>query len=134
MADIQEFLKIMIEKGASDLHIAVDSPPLVRVNGDLTALPYPPLTPTDTKNLCYSLLTEAQKHRFEEDLELDFSFAVRGLRASAAISSCRRARSAAPSAPFRTRSSRSRSSACRMIVNELCKQPRGLVLVTGPTG
>jgi twitching motility protein PilT len=79
MADIQEFLKIMIEKGASDLHVAVNSPPLVRVDGDLSPLPYPPLTPTDTKNLTYSLLTEAQKHRFEEELELDFSFAVRGL-------------------------------------------------------
>ena len=64
MADIQEFLKIMIEKGASDLHVAVNSPPLVRVHGELTPLPYPPLTPTDTKNLSYSLLTEAQKHRF----------------------------------------------------------------------
>ena len=113
MADIQEFLKIMIEKGASDLHIAVNSPPLVRVHGDLTPLPYPPLTPTDTKNLTYSLLTEAQKHRFEEDLELDFSFAVRGLSRFRGNLFLQKGSVGGAFPRCRTRSSRSRSSACR---------------------
>jgi twitching motility protein PilT len=134
MADIQEFLKIMIEKGASDLHVAVNSPPLVRVDGDLSPLPYPPLTPTDTKNLTYSLLTEAQKHRFEEELELDFSFAVRGLARfrgnlflqKGSVGGAFRA------VPYKIQSFQ--ELGLPPIVNELCKQPRGLVLVTGPTG
>jgi twitching motility protein PilT len=134
MADIQEFLKIMIEKGASDLHVAVNSPPLVRVDGDLSPLPYPPLTPTDTKNLTYSLLTEAQKHRFEEDLELDFSFAVRGLARfrgnlflqKGSVGGAFRA------VPYKIQNFQ--ELGLPPIVNELCKQPRGLVLVTGPTG
>jgi twitching motility protein PilT len=134
MADIQEFLKIMIEKRASDLHIAVNSPPLVRVDGDLTPLPYPPLTPTDTKNLSYSLLTEAQKHRFEEDLELDFSFAVRGLSRfrgnlflqKGSVGGAFRA------VPYKIQSFQ--ELGLPPVVNDLCKQPRGLVLCTGPTG
>jgi twitching motility protein PilT len=134
MADIQEFLKIMIEKGASDLHVAVNSPPLVRIDGDLSPLPYPPLTPTDTKNLSYSLLTEGQKHRFEEDLELDFSFAVRGLARfrgnlflqKGSVGGAFRA------VPYKIQSFQ--ELGLPAIINELCKQPRGLVLVTGPTG
>jgi twitching motility protein PilT len=134
MADVQEFLKIMNEKGASDLHIAVNSPPLVRVNGDLQPLPYPPLTQTDTKNLCYSLLTEAQKHRFEEDLELDFSFAVRGIARfrgnlflqKGCVGGAFRA------VPYKIQSFQ--ELGLPLVTNELCKQPRGLVLVTGPTG
>ncbi|MET0152286.1 MAG: type IV pilus twitching motility protein PilT [Candidatus Binatia bacterium] len=134
MADIQEFLKIMIEKGASDLHIAVNNPPLVRVHGELSPLPHPPLTATDTKNLTYSLLTESQKHRYEEDLELDFSFAVRGLARfrgnlflqKGSVGGAFRA------VPYKIQSFQ--ELGLPPIVNELCKQPRGLVLVTGPTG
>src|SRR5215831_15637185 len=134
MADIQEFLKIMIEKGASDLHVAVNSPPLVRVDGDLAPLPYPPLTPTDTKNLSYSLLTEAQKHRFEEDWELDFSFAVRGLARFRGNLFLQKGSTggAFRAVPYKIQSFQ--ELGVPMVVNELCKQPRGLVLVTGPTG
>ncbi len=134
MADIHEFLKIMIEKGASDLHVAVASPPLIRVHGELSPLPYPALTPTDTKNLCYSLLTEAQKHKFEEDLELDFSFGIRGLsrfRGNLFLQTGK------VGGAFRTVPYRIQGFAelgLPPVVAELTKQPRGLVLVTGPTG
>jgi pilus retraction protein PilT len=134
MADIQEFLKIMFDRGASDLHITVASPPMIRVNGELTPLPYPALGQADTKNLCYSLLTDAQKHRFEEEWELDFSFAVRGL--SRFRGNCFLQKGAVGGA-FRTIPYQIRSLAelgLPPVAGELTKQPRGLVLVTGPTG
>ena len=79
MATLPELLKITVEKKGSDLHITTDTPPQVRVDGELERLPLPELTPAETKQLVYSVLTDAQKKRFEESLELDFSFGIRGL-------------------------------------------------------
>ena len=79
MPSIEAFLREMIERGASDLHLTTASPPMIRLHGELTALAQPPLGATDTKNLCYSLLTEAQKKKFEEESELDFSFGIKGV-------------------------------------------------------
>ncbi len=76
---LSELLKKMIEMGGSDLHITTNSPPRVRVHGRLRPLEMPPLTAADTKSLAYSVLTDAQKHRFEENLELDFSFGLKNL-------------------------------------------------------
>src|SRR5208282_5627167 len=76
---LSELLKKMIEMGGSDLHITTNSAPRVRVHGHLRALDMPPLTAADTKSLAYSVLTDAQKHRFEENLELDFSFGLKNL-------------------------------------------------------
>src|SRR5574337_1462420 len=76
---LSELLKKMIEMGGSDLHITTNSPPRVRVHGKLRPLDMAPLTAADTKALAYSVLTDAQKHRFEENLELDFSFGLKGL-------------------------------------------------------
>ncbi|NIV46902.1 MAG: type IV pili twitching motility protein PilT, partial [Gammaproteobacteria bacterium] len=79
MANLHQLLKAMIEKGGSDLHVTTNSPPQLRVDGRLQALKMPPLSPPETKQLCYSVLTDAQKHRFEEHSELDLSFGVKGL-------------------------------------------------------
>src|SRR5882757_9603537 len=79
MATLPELLKTTVEMNGSDLHLATDSPPQVRVHGELQRLPLPELTPSETKNLVYSVLTDAQKKRFEESLELDFSFGIRGM-------------------------------------------------------
>src|SRR6266481_2776312 len=76
---LSELLKKMIEMGGSDLHITTNSAPRVRVHGRLRPLDMPPLTAADTKSLAYSVLTDAQKHRFEENLELDFSFGLKNL-------------------------------------------------------
>ena len=76
MANLHQLLKTMIEKGASDLHITTSSPPQLRIDGKLHPLKMPPLSPPETKQLCYSILTDAQKHRFEESNELDLSFGV----------------------------------------------------------
>src|SRR3970040_937330 len=77
---LSELLRKLSEFNGSDLHITTGSPPQVGVDGHLRPLEdYRVLTSADTKQLAYSVLTDAQKHRFEEDLELDFSFGVKGL-------------------------------------------------------
>ncbi|MCL4467301.1 MAG: type IV pili twitching motility protein PilT, partial [Deltaproteobacteria bacterium] len=65
--NLHQLLKVMIEKGASDLHVTTGSPPQLRIDGELTPLKVPPLTATETKQLCYSILTDAQKQKFEQD-------------------------------------------------------------------
>ena len=79
MATLPELLKSLVENEGSDLHIATATPPQIRVHGHLRRLDGPDLQPADTKQLVYSVLTDAQKKRFEESLELDFSFGIRGL-------------------------------------------------------
>jgi twitching motility protein PilT len=133
--NLHQLLKAMVEKGASDLHITTGSAPQLRVDGELMALKnVPPLTPVDTKNLCYSILTDAQKHKFEEDNELDLSFGVKGL--SRFRSNIFMQRGAVAGA-FRTIPFKILTFAelgLPPIVTELSKKPRGLILVTGPTG
>jgi len=134
MVTMQDLLAAICEKGASDLHITTGVPPTIRVDGRLVPLPYEPLTPQETKRLCYSVLTEAQKHRFEEELELDLSFGIRGLsRFRANIFMQRGAVAGAfRTIPFRVRSFE--ELGLPPVLKDLCKKPRGLVLVTGPTG
>src|SRR6478672_7166526 len=109
---LHQLLKTMVERGGSDLHITTNSPPQIRIDGKLVPLDMPPLQAPETKQLAYSVLTDAQKHRFEENLELDISFGIKGLaRFRANIFN-----NAAPPPPsiarFPTRSSDSRSSVC----------------------
>ena len=79
MANMHQYLKAMIEKGASDLHITTGTAPQLRIDGKLHPLKVPPLSAPETKQLCYSVLTDAQKHQFEERNELDLSFSVQRL-------------------------------------------------------
>ena len=79
MATLYDLLKMMIEKKASDLHITTGSSPRLRIDGKLVSIDHPSLAPADTKALCYSILTDAQKHKYEENNELDLSFGVKGL-------------------------------------------------------
>jgi len=134
MANLHQLLKAMIEKGASDLHITTGSPPQLRIDGKLVPLKTPPLTPVDTKQLCYSILTDAQKHRFEEDNELDLSFGVKNL--SRFRSNIFMQRGAVAGAfrtiPFKILTFQ--ELGLPPVVNEIAAKPRGLVLVTGPTG
>ena len=134
MANLHQLLKAMVEKGASDLHITTGSPPQLRIDGKLVPLKTQPLSPVDTKQLCYSILTDAQKHKFEEENELDLSFGVKGL--SRFRSNIFMQRGAVAGA-FRTIPFKILTFAelgLPPIVTELSKKPRGLVLVTGPTG
>ena len=77
--NLHQLLKAMIEKGASDMHITTGSPPLLRIDGQIVPLKLPPLGPVETKQLCYSILTEEQKIQFEKTSELDLSFGVKSL-------------------------------------------------------
>lgn len=131
---IQSFLELVVKRAATDLHISAESAPLIRIDGELVALPFPPLSANETKNLCYSLLTDSQRHRFEEESELDFSFGIRGLsrfRGNLFL------QKGAVAGAFRLIPYEVRSLAdlgLPPVVAELTKLPRGLVLVTGPTG
>jgi len=134
MISIHDLLSMMYEKGASDLHITTGVPPTIRVDGRLLPMPAEPLMPQDTKRLCYSILTEAQKQRFEEDWELDLSFGVKGLSRFRANIYMQRG---AVAGAFRTIPFKIRDFddlGLPLVVRDLCKKPRGLVLVTGPTG
>ena len=134
MLNMHDLLNTMYEKGASDLHITTGIGPTIRVDGSLVPLTTDPLMPQETKRLCYSILTEAQKQRFEEDWELDLSFGVKGLsRFRANIFMQRGAVAGAfRTIPFRVRTFE--ELGLPSVVRDLCKKPRGLVLVTGPTG
>ena len=131
---MHELLTLMVEKGASDLHITAGSPPLLRVDGKLVRIKHPALTPVDTQELCYSMLTDKQKQRFEENLELDFSFGISGLSRFRANVYIQRG---AVAGAFRTIPYKIRSMqelGLPPIVADLARKPRGLILVTGPTG
>jgi twitching motility protein PilT len=134
MANLHQLLKVMIEKGASDLHVTTGSPPQLRVDGKLTPVDLPPLNAQDTKQLCYSILTDAQKHRFEEDNELDLSFGVKGLARFRANVFVQRGAVAGAfrTIPFEILSFE--QLGLPTVVAEIAAKPRGLVLVTGPTG
>jgi len=134
MANLHQLLKAMIEKGASDLHITTSTAPQLRIDGKLVPLKMPPLSPPETKQLCYSILTDAQKHKFEENSELDLSFGVRGLsRFRANIFTQRGAVAGAFRAiPYKIKSFD--ELGLPKVVTTLARKPRGLILVTGPTG
>jgi len=134
MATLPDLLRRAIDLGASDLHVTAGTPPQVRVRGSLVRLDLPDLTPAETKQLTYSVLTDVQKKRFEETFELDFSFGMRNLaRFRCNVFSQRGAVGAA----FRVIPDLIRNFkelGLPQVVATLADRPRGLVLVTGPTG
>ena len=134
MATLPDLLKMTVELNGSDLHIATNTPPQVRVHGKLQRLQQPELTPSETKNLVYSVLTDAQKKRFEETMELDFSFGIRGLARFRCNVFTQRG---AVGAVYRLISEKIRTVGelgLPPVLATLADRPRGLVLVTGPTG
>jgi twitching motility protein PilT len=134
MPTLPELLKTTVDIDGSDLHLSIGSPPQVRVHGALRRLELPDLSPTDTKSLAYSVLTDAQKKRFEEFLELDFSFGIRGV----ARFRCNLFnQKGAVGAVYRQIPERIRTFEelqLPQVIAKLAEKPRGLVLVTGPTG
>jgi twitching motility protein PilT len=127
-------LKAMVDQNASDLHITVGSPPQFRISGNMVKVKVDPMAASDTKELCYSVLTDAQKSEFEQNLELDFSFGVKDV------------------ARFRGNIFYQKGSVGGVfrripiqipafdqlglpgVIKEIIKRPNGLILVTGPTG
>ena len=133
-ATLHGLLKQMVEMGGSDLHLTTSSPPMVRLDGKLIPLPYPPLTVPETKQLAYSVLTDAQKHRFEENLELDFSFGVKGLARFRANNFMQRGAVAGVYRQIPYEILGFKELGLPPVVELLCEKPRGLILVCGPTG
>ena len=134
-ANISELLQILVERGGSDLHLASGTYPQIRIAGQLVPLTqFETLTPQDTQRLAYSVLNDSQKQRFEERSELDLSFGIQDLarfrcnvfRQRGAVGAVLRV------IPFVIRPFA--DLGLPKIVQELADRPKGLVLVTGPTG
>jgi len=134
MVELKNLLEVLIEKKASDLHITTGTPPVIRVDGKLARLNTESLSATETKRLCYSVLTDAQRHRFEEENELDFSFGIKGLSRFRGNIFVQRGAVAGAfrSIPYEILSFE--KLGILPIANELLTKPKGLVLITGPTG
>jgi len=134
MATLPELLQTLVELRGSDLHLTTQSPPQIRVDGQLQTLDLPPLGPAETKGLAYSVLTDAQKKRFEETLELDFSFGIRGIARFRCNVFNQRGAVAAVYRVIPEQIKGFDELGLPAVLATLADRPRGLVLVTGPTG
>jgi len=134
MVEMGELLRLMIEKGASDLHLTTGIPPQLRIDGRIVSTDYEVLTPDMVKQLAYSILTEEQKKHFEQEHELDLSFSVKGLSRFRANIYRQRSNVAAALRTIPFRIPTIEELGLPKIVMELASRPKGLILVTGPTG
>jgi len=131
---MHELLKLAVDADASDLHLSTYIPPRVRIYGELKSLDHPPLSPTETKQLVYSILTDKQKKLFEEKLELDFSFGVKELGRFRCNVFMQKGGVAAAIRRFLPTMWSFQRLGIPSRIAQLCFLPRGLILVTGPTG
>ncbi|MCP4649985.1 MAG: type IV pilus twitching motility protein PilT [PVC group bacterium] len=132
--DIQSLLKLAVEKNASDLHLVVGSPPTLRIDGELETLEMDVLTPDESKKMIYSILTQPETEKFEQDWELDFSIAVPDL--SRFRVNIYRSKNFIEAA-FRVVGLRIKPPeelGLPLVIAEFCRKLSGLILVTGPTG
>ncbi len=135
MLSLTTLLSVLLEKKATDLHITTGVCPHLRIDGILHPLSqFPVLGPKDTKQLAYSILTDVQKHKLEADKELDFSFGIRGLSRFRANVFMQRGAVAMAirTIPFRIPSFE--ELGLPRVISDLAHKPKGLILVTGPTG
>src|SRR5262245_15238497 len=132
--NLQQLLRAMVEKGASDMHITAGSPPMLRIDGAVVPLKLPPLSKADSKQLCYEMLTDEQREAFEAKNELDLSFPLRNVSRFRANVFVQRGAVAAAfrQIPFKILSFD--ELGLPKVVADIANRPRGLVLVTGATG
>ena len=132
--NLHQLLRTMVEKGASDLHITTNTPPLLRIDGEIVPLKVPPMGPVETKALCFSVLTEEQRAQFEKTNELDLSFGVKNLSRFRANIFMQRGSVAGAfrTIPFKILTFD--ELGLPAVIADLANKPSGLVLVTGPTG
>jgi twitching motility protein PilT len=131
---LHQLLKTMTTMGGSDLHLTTHSPPRVRVDGSLRPLGLPPMTAAESKRLIYSVLTDSQKHRFEERHQIDFSFGLKGLARFRSNVFMQRGAVAAVYRVIPYKIQSFKELRLPPVLGNLCQKPHGLVLVTGPTG
>ena len=132
--DISELLAFVVKNRASDLHLSAGLPPMIRVHGDVRRINLPPMEHKDVHGMIYDIMNDGQRKFYEENLECDFSFAIPGL-ARFRVNAFVQQRGAA--AVMRTIPSKVLSMqdlGAPKIFTEIANQPRGIVLVTGPTG
>jgi twitching motility protein PilT len=132
--DVTELLAFSVKNQASDLHLSAGLPPMIRVHGDVRRINLPPMEHKVVHSMVYDIMSDSQRKKFEDELECDFSFAVPNL-ARFRVNAFNQDRGAA--AVFRTIPSKVLSLEdlnAPKVFQELCTRPRGLVLVTGPTG
>ncbi len=134
MVTLRELLEQMVKMGASDLHLTTGSPPVVRVDGKLQRLEHDMLTAETTKKLAYSMLSEKQKLKFEQASELDFSFGIESMSRFRCNMFMQRGNVAVALRQIPYKVQTFEELGLPKVVSELAKLPRGLVLVTGPTG
>jgi twitching motility protein PilT len=134
MVTLPELLQKVVEVNGSDLHITTKTPPQIRIHGHLERLELPELSPADTKQLTYSVLTDSQKKRFEETLELDFSFGIQGLARFRCNMFHQRGSVGAVYRLIPEKIRAFHELGLPPVLATLAERPRGLVLVTGPTG
>jgi twitching motility protein PilT len=134
MVPLRELLELMVKKNASDLHLTVGVPPMIRVDGRLMRLDMDPLSPENTKKLAYSMMNEKQRLSFEESSELDLSFGIENLSRFRCNVFVQRGNVsvALRQIPFKVKTFE--ELGVPKTVEEFAKLPRGLVLVCGPTG
>ena len=134
MVSLRELLEQMVRMGASDLHLTAGSPPVVRVDGKLQRMPFDMLTGEETKKIAYSMLNEKQKLKFEQNWELDFSFGIESMSRFRANIFMQRGNAAVAlrQIPYEIRSFD--QLGLPKVIGDFARLPRGLVLVTGPTG
>jgi twitching motility protein PilT len=131
---INDLLKMTVAADASDLHITTHIPPRLRIHGVLKSIDHAPLSPAEAKQLIYSILTDKQKKQFEEKLELDFSFGLKDLGRFRANVFMQKGAVAAAIRRFLPTMWSFQKLGIPQRVAQLCYLPRGLILVTGPTG
>ncbi|WP_428263571.1 type IV pilus twitching motility protein PilT [Haliangium sp.] len=131
---LQQLLKTMLDQRASDLHVTVNTPPQLRIDGQLVRLRTEPLEPVDVKQICYEALDPQQKMRFEEELELDLSFSIKNLARFRANLFMQQGAMAGVFRVIPFKIPPLGELGLPKSVEELLNRPQGMILVTGPTG
>jgi len=131
---MKELIELVVQKKASDLHISVGLPPVLRIDGKLVQTEYEPLSAEETKALIFSILTFEQKKILEQKLELDFSYGVDGLGRFRVNAYKDRNGFAAALRTIASKIPTFEELNLPKVCQQVCAKPRGLVLVTGPTG
>ncbi|MCI0471365.1 MAG: type IV pilus twitching motility protein PilT [Candidatus Aminicenantes bacterium] len=131
---LPQLLKILVDEGGTDLHITTNSPPVIRVHGILKRIDHPIMTPAETKQIIYSILNDTQKYKFEENWELDFSFGIKGIARFRGNVFMQRGAVAGAFRRIPYEILGLEKLGLPPVVATFADRPRGLVLITGPTG
>lgn len=129
-----QLLKALVDQGGSDLHLTSESAPRLRIDGQLISLDVPPLTMENCKTLCYSVLTEEQRKIYEQNKEIDLVFSVKALARFRANIFRQRGKTVGVFRRIANQAIPIKDLGLPPVIYDICHQPKGLVLVTGPTG